>query len=332
MSASRYAAGLMRVAILINPSSGRGRGAALKSPLSAAVRAAGHEPIVAQVGRNASSEDIERALKNAQAVVVCGGDGTLHHATPMLLRAGAALYHYPLGTENLFARHFGMRPRHSALLDALALNVRTRVDVATITVHSPTMSASGGKNADTRIVAGKNNNESIRRHALLMVSIGPDGGIVRRIAAMRTGPISHATYVVPTLREVIKPSLPVLDVEVDGTSLVAGRAGWLVVANCREYGARLNPCPRASMLDGMLDVVFFPANTGAIAGAWAVRSRLRCAQNAVRAKGKLVRIASQGNDPPWQVDGEDGEHGVGPFEATVSVMPGVLEVLGTCVV
>lgn len=311
----------MRVAVLINPTSGRGRGAMLGPLIADALKAEGHEPRVAQVGRSAPVEALYWALDEADVAVIAGGDGTLHHATPMILQFGAAIYHFPLGTENLFARRFGMRADISTLTCAIAHGARTRADVATVTMHTP-------------VKGGAANGEGFRRHALLMMGIGPDGGIVRAIAATRTGPISHATYLLPSLGQFMRPMLPTLSVTVDGVSLLEKRRGWLIVANCREYGGRLDPCPAASMHDGLLDVAFFPASNGVSATLWAARARTRTSRwplpvhgASVIATGRLVRVQSAEADPAWQIDGEHGEHLSGAMDATIGVIPDALSVL-----
>lgn len=311
----------MRVAILINPASGRGRGALLGPLIADALKAEGHDPVLAPVGRSAPIEQLHAALDRAEVAVVAGGDGTLHHATPVIMRFGSAIYHFPLGTENLFARRFGMRADIPMLVRALAAGLRVRADVATVTIHTPRKGDSA-------------NAEELRRHALLMMGIGPDGGIVRAIAAARTGPISHATYVLPSLGQFVKPALPTLSVTVDGVPLMENRRGWLIVANCREYGGRIDPCPEASMHDGLLDVAFFPASNGLSATLWAARARTRTSRWAWPlhgaskiATGRLVRVTSSESDPAWQIDGEHGEHLAGPLDATIGVLPDALSVL-----
>lgn len=309
----------MRVAVLVNPTSGRGRGAMLGPLIADALKAEGHTPRMAQVGRSAPLEPLYAALDEADVAVVAGGDGTLHHATPLIMQFGAAIYHFPLGTENLFARRFGMRADVPTLIRALASSVRSSVDIATVAIHTPRR----GGGSDT-----------LRRHALLMMGIGPDGGIVRAIAASRTGPITHATYIRPSMAQLVRPTLPTLSVTVDGVAMLEDARGWLIIANCREYGGRLDPCPDASMHDGLLDVAFFPATSGISAAVWAARARMRAARSrwpllgASRiATGRVVQVRSADVDPAWQIDGEHGEHLAGAMDATIGVTPRALDVL-----
>ncbi|QKK09344.1 MAG: hypothetical protein HND58_15050 [Planctomycetota bacterium] len=52
-------------------------------------------------------------------MVAVGGDGTVYHALPQLLRSKTPVYHAPAGNENLFAREFGMTANPATLLGAL---------------------------------------------------------------------------------------------------------------------------------------------------------------------------------------------------------------------
>jgi diacylglycerol kinase family enzyme len=109
----------------------------------------------------------------------------------------------------------------------------------------------------------------------IMLSTGPDAAVVRRVAAARTGAISHASYIAPILHEATSPHLPLITLAVDGKTVLERRRGMLVVANAREYAVRINPAHRAVSNDSLLDFVFFPAENALDLVAWLLRSRLR---------------------------------------------------------
>ena len=101
----------MRVVVLRNSFAGRGRGRAKADRLLTALREAGHDPVVLDVRRadgTSFNDELDEALRGAAALIIAGGDGTLHHSAPAAMRAGVPVYHFPLGTENLFARQFRM--------------------------------------------------------------------------------------------------------------------------------------------------------------------------------------------------------------------------------
>lgn len=265
----------MRVLILHNPSSGTGSRRALVDESERLLRADGHE-VSRMAPMDAGAHD---AIAYAELVVLAGGDGTVHHALRAISRSRAAMYHLPLGTENLFARHFGM--------DRHAVTLRRAVANPTIAV----------------IDLGEANGTLFS----LMVSAGPDAGVIHDLASTRNGPISHLTYLAPIRRQLSIRPAP-LWIEADGTTIVEDRPGWAVVANLPDYGMRANPAPRADATDGLLDVVFMPASSTWRAFRWFLAGRWGTAErhpDRVFVRASRVRIAtSQGATAPAQIDGE----------------------------
>ncbi len=269
----------MRIALLHNPAAGRGRGEGLARQFAAGLSAAGHEVRAGDVRTGGALAG--ELIVWSQAVVVAGGDGTLHHLLPLLAGSGRGVYQAALGTENLFAREFGHVAQLGAIVAALEAGHARDVDVGELS-------------------AGEE-----RRSFAIMASLGPDAGVVHRLDATRRGAITHASYLAPTLAELRAPSLPRLTVRVDGRDVVTDRRGMVVVANLRRYALGVNPAPAARGDDGLLDVVFLPAETAVRALANLVACRLglgeRC--GAVRARGARVELTSTPTTPV-QADGE----------------------------
>jgi diacylglycerol kinase family enzyme len=129
---------------------------------------------------------------------------------------------------------------------------------------------------------------------------------------------------------------------VDGQRINQPGPGFVVVANCRQYGWRLNPAGRASMSDGVLDVAYFPANCRRELIGWVVRCRLQwhlCDRRLVYRTGRKVVISSL-SPQKYQLDGDPpgvihelmpegaGEPEEGrAFLLEIEVRPGVLPVL-----
>jgi diacylglycerol kinase family enzyme len=231
------------------------------------------------------------------------------------------MYHLPLGTENLFAREFGMNVAMPTLLAAIDRRDIRRVDV-------------GVANA---------------RWFLLMASVGFDAEVVHALAATRGGSISHLTYVKPIIHTMRTWRPPVLTVEVGGDVLVDAQPGIVVVANSRQYGWRIDPAGRASMSDGLLDVVFLPAKSIPQLLMWVARCRMRqqfANRSLAFAQGKDVLVRCEwpqhyqlDGDPPGVVhellpQGLDArghtptEDETGrPLSLRASICPGLLPVL-----
>jgi diacylglycerol kinase (ATP) len=288
----------VRILTLTNPSAGAGSGAAVVARAMERLRADGHALSTLAVSRGDAESFGRRfgeALSACDALVIAGGDGTVHHALPSIIDAGVPMYHLPLGTENLFARHFRMTRDAGTLGRAIGANAIGLSDVARVCVENDDAARP----------------EWTRRFAIMM-SIGPDASVVKRLAAVRNGPITHLSYVRPILAELARPWLPRVSAWVDGRQIIEHRRGMLVVANSPQYAVRIDPARHAVVDDGKLDVVFLPAESGLAAGWWLARARLgmhlrgsQSSDSAVAARGGEVRVIVDDPKPACQMDGED---------------------------
>lgn len=293
----------MTVVLLGNPRSGRGLAKRLRARFARALGAVGRAVRMLDVDPDQPGGIVNGGLDGAEALVVFGGDGTIHHTAAAAVRTGTCIYHVPAGTENLFARAFGMTRRPGDLIAALARREVQRVDVARWN----------------------------DRMFLIMASTGPDAGIIRRLNRARSWTVGHAAYVAPTLAEMLKPSIAVVTVRVDGRPVVESRRGTLIIANSREYAARLNFARAGDMRDGVLDVVFLPHATAGGAVVWAVRGWAEAffpgvlrRGGAVVGRGVRVEVVTS-DGAPWQVDGELASRGAA--SALLTLQPGALPVL-----
>jgi len=296
----------VKITMLVNPRSGRGRAVLVTQQASDALTRAGHEVVLHQAR---SPGDVA-----CDVLVIVGGDGTVNRSLDSASRMGVPVWHLPLGTENLFARNFGMSIDPGALVRAVEAMSVAAVDLVECCVM-PVAASPPGQPA---------------RLFSLMLSIGPDAGVVRRLSEWRTGTIRHSSYLWPIVNEVISPSLSPMTVEVDGRCVVDDRRGLLVVSNSPEYGVRLNPSPHAVMTDGVMDLVFFPAETSLEVLAWAARSRLGThlrSTRLVRAVGRHIRVRRCGGELPFQLDGEFGGVIGRDQELMIRVLPGAMRVL-----
>ncbi|MDY7107378.1 MAG: hypothetical protein SYC29_01960, partial [Planctomycetota bacterium] len=227
-------------------------------------------------------------------------------------RTGTPLYHYPLGTENLFAREFGYSRSRQQLLLALERREIRHLDL------------------------GIANN----RKFLIMASMGFDAEVTYDLARRRGSSISHLTYLPPILRRFLAWEAPTISVRLDGETIVDRAAGCVVVGNSRQYAMRFDPALRASMTDGRLDVVFFPARSRLELLGWALACRRR---KQLERPGLVYRLGRQVelvSDAPvrYQLDGDVPEaHAPDPEDAAVedgasnlvriSLRPSVLPIL-----
>lgn len=268
----------MNIVVAYNPVSGMGRSRAASAHLQQRLEAAGHTARRLRTALEPPETWLDPALEAADVIVVVGGDGAVRQTARSAARHGTALYQFPGGTENLFAREFHMDRMIARLITGLDRFRTVEADLAEA-------------NGDPLV---------------LMASIGVDAEVVHDLAAQRGASITHASYLMPMLRQFARWSPPRLTVTVDDRRVVDGRCGMVVVANSRQYAWRFDPAWKASMTDGALDVVFLPiSGTASLLGSLAVhvagqQKRLR---RSVYARGRTVRIEC---DEPahFQVDGD----------------------------
>lgn len=286
MSTTEASDGGRRVVVIRNARSGVGNRTRPVDDLVRRLQRDGHAVRVLDAGRELTHERLAGELRasGAQACIVAGGDGTLHYALDALAETGVPVYHMPLGTENLFARQFRMTRDVERVRTALAGSRTSEIDLG--------------------VCNG--------RAFALMFSLGMDSAIVERVASARRAGVRKIDYVLHGLRETLGARIPRVSVRADGQEIVSGRRGLLVVANSRQYAARLDPCRAADMADGLLDVLFFEHSTTLGLAPWLVMTSLGVHTRigrpvSVRARSVHVHIddaGSAGGACPWQIDGE----------------------------
>ncbi len=311
----------MRIALLANSGSGKGQGALVASFVANGLHEMGLGTQLVHIDRTqpTRTRDAARAaLAKCHAAAVIGGDGTVNSMLNELLRAHVPMYHIPLGTENLFARalgtHFGtdyVSNMHQLAAWAQARRTQ-RLDLLELC---------------------ESERASAQALGALMCSIGPDARVVQRLASVRKGPISHASYAHPVLAEAMSPYLPHLRVQVGSTQLANDEQGWLVIASLPTYARGFNPCRDAVATDGLLDVSFFPASSTLDMLLWFGRCLTRrqfetdSAMHGART-ARAERVVVHARSPICaQVDGDVATLGFGQTKLVVRARPGVLPVL-----
>lgn len=188
------------------------------------------------------------------------------------------VYQLPFGTENLFARHFGMTRCFEQLVQAIRNWQVIPMDVG-MAEEEPFLLMAGG---------------------------GFDAAVVHATAAARRGSISRWAYASPIVRTAWNWRAPAWRVMVDGRVVVDDQRGTLIVANCPEYAARLNLAGWADPSDGYLDLCFMPCQRAFGVAAWATRAwvrRLAHSTEIIRDRGRSIILECRGLES-WQLDGD----------------------------
>lgn len=289
----------MRVVCLYNPISGAGRSTTKARAVGEFLRSRGHEIDLIETRREPPEAWLGPRVIGADALVVCGGDGAVRLASSAASRAGVPIHQCPSGTENLFARAFGMRSDPRAIAQAVeAMRIR-------------------------RIDTGDANGEPF----LIMASIGFDAEVVHDLSEHRDGPISHGSYVRPILRQLRSWAAPRIRVVVDGSE-IADTNAFVVVGNLRQYARGLDPARLADPTDGVLDALVFPARGAGSLIRWALEIsagiHLLDRRLAYRV-GESIEIESS-TPVRMQLDGDAAE-GASATRLRIQVRPSSLDVL-----
>ena len=226
-----------RVALIVNPTAGKGAGRVIGEQAGRLLREAGHE-VVDVSGRDyaeARSRAREVIDEGVDVVAVVGGDGMVHLGVNLCGGTATRLAVVAAGTGNDFARNLGLPVRDAGAAVALLDEGRTRqIDLGRVS-HAA---------AGDRWFAG-------------VLGAGFDAVVNARAQRMRW-PHGQMRYNLAVLRElpVFRP-IPYA-VELDGRRIET-RAMLVAVANTTSFGGGMRVCPSADVADGYFDVMIVGA-------------------------------------------------------------------------
>lgn len=271
------------IVIQRNPTSGSGRGRREVLRLLKELQRRGFETRVYHDRARLSRFVNRPAVLNGPAVadrlrclVAAGGDGTISSLVQRHPEFPIAVL--PLGTENLVAKHLGLR------CDGVGL--------ASVIQDGRFLSF------DTGLVGS--------RRFLLMASAGLDAEVVRLLALARTGNISHLSYFLPILTAFRRYQFPELQVKNEQGEVVA-IGSHVLVSNMPEYGMKIPFCPGSNPHDGLLDVRVFKQSGILRTALHVFRTKLGrkdSAEQLVRFRAPMVSLETQDPSVPLQADGD----------------------------
>jgi diacylglycerol kinase (ATP) len=285
------------IALLTNPTAGRGKGARYRDVALTRLRESGF------VVRNLQGRDADEAADLAhgcvadgvEALVVCGGDGLVHLAVQAVTGSGVPLGLIPSGTGNDVARFLGLpRTDPLAAADRIIASRRRTIDLA--------------RCGD--------------RYFVTVLAAGFDAIVNERANAM-TWPRGQMRYNLATLAE-LRTFLPIhYTLELDGET-VQHQAMLVAVGNGPSFGGGLRITEGAELDDGLLDVVVITRMTK----RKLVRSYPRLFTGRIDGVAEYVhrRVRSVTVAGPGIVTYADGER-FGPLPLTIECAPGALEVI-----
>ncbi len=285
------------IALLTNPTSGKGRGAAARAAALPRLRAAGFEV------QDLQGADADEALALAQkavaervwALVVCGGDGMVNLGAQAAAGSETHLGIIPAGSGNDVARYFDLPRRDPA----------AAADRVIASTPCPMDLASSGE-----------------RYFATVMAAGFDA-VVNERANRMTWPRGQMRYNLATLAE-LRTFQPIpYTLDLDGTSMQLA-AMLVAVGNGPSFGGGLRITEGALLDDGLLDVVIIrPMSKGSLVRTY---PKLFKGTHVTHPKYEHHRVRSVTVAAPGIVAYADGER-FGPLPLTVECAPGALSVL-----
>jgi diacylglycerol kinase (ATP) len=294
------------IAVLANPSAGRGRHRGLLPAVLDRLGASGRPVRLLPAD---SSEDAEKACHRAvaegvAAVVAVGGDGTVHQVLQSVAARPVGFGVVPAGTGNDFATGTGVPEDPFAAAEAIAAAIRDGrdrpVDLARMT----------GPEGEVRWYGA-------------VLAAGFDAIVNERANRMRW-PRGPRRYDLAIALETTRLRSRFYQLELDG----ADRSGAYVlvaVGNCPSYGGGLRICPDADPTDGLLDVVT-AAPLGRIALA-RLKPRVRRGTHVTDPLVDAFRARQVRINAEEIIGYADGER-IGPLPLVVDCVPGAVRLLG----
>ncbi len=124
------------IAIVFNPISGSGRARAAAEGLKAALENLGAAVVLIPSEVGSAEQWLRPRMVGVHALVIVGGDGAVRAAAAVAAAAAVPLWHAPAGTENLFARSFGMTLDAEAIARALDAGSVRHIDLGVVMAGS----------------------------------------------------------------------------------------------------------------------------------------------------------------------------------------------------
>lgn len=222
-----------RLALIINPRAGKGRGAQVGAEAEQTLREAGAELSVLRGESAAQTRALAlRAVRDEpDGIVVVGGDGTLTGIADVLADSGHPVTLVPAGTGDDFARALGLPIGDARSAASAALHGHPRrIDLGTVTTQG-------------------------RAHAFLtIVAVGFDAKVSERTNTMRY-PRGRLRYYLAIVIELLRLRPVLFRVSVDDGDEQTAPGTLLAIGNTSSYGGGMRICVGADPGDGALDIV-----------------------------------------------------------------------------
>ncbi len=213
----------MKILLVGNPISGRGRGSRLIDEVFRRLEDAGHEVTIVKTRRRGDARTAA-SRNQADRIAAVGGDGTINEIVNGLAGRQTPIAVVPAGVGNVLVRALALPSRVESVCRAVC-------DGRTIAVDA--------------CLTGEN-------RFLLAAGAGLDARVVHDVAGKRSGTLSYFSYFTPTVRAWMKYAPETFSVEVDGAIISDDAAFFVFERKCREPARQTGSCAGVTPLGDKL--------------------------------------------------------------------------------
>jgi diacylglycerol kinase family enzyme len=278
------------VHLIVNPHSGYGGHRLLLGDVRAEIRRVGRELVEHTTRGPSDATAYARGIADqAGAVLVWGGDGTVNEVASGLAGSDVPILACRAGTENLLAKELRIPGDPRDLVEVLQSGQVVNCDLGRVN----------------------------GRNFLLIIGVGFDGEVVRRLSVTRSGHISHLSYFWPIWRTFWEHDFPRIRVVADGEEIFHD-FGMAFIGNICRYAVGLRVCRDARYDDGLLDLVVFCCREQTrllLHATWTLLRLHPLKGNVIYRQVRGARIESQ-EPVASQVDGDVGP--LAPLEISLA--------------
>lgn len=213
---------------IVNPISGKGKNKLDSQVISSVLNNNDFHVVIktTKYANNAAALTKASILEGANAIIACGGDGTVNEVASQLVDSPILLGIIRLGSGNGLASHLGISPSINEALEVIKQYNNTKIDVGTVNEH----------------------------FFFSNMSLGIGARIINHYTGFKKRQI--VSYLRASFKALLyKSPSQIVDLEIDNFKKTLDPL-VLFVSNSNEMGYNLSFTPKASLQDGKLDVVF----------------------------------------------------------------------------
>jgi len=233
----------MKIGAIVNPVSGRGKARGLWPAIAAVLAAEGAKLDIRETAGDGDAVRLARGFADGSVdlVIAVGGDGTIGAAAAGILgstRPATDFSFVAAGTGSDFARNFAPAPDPRAYAERLLSAPAVPVDAGVMTCEGE-------------------DGRALTRHFINIASFGVSGPIVRAVNGGRRGRVLPGTpvFFLHSVSQLLRYRPRCVGLRLDGIDLFQGPITAVAVSNGRWFGAGMQVAPKASLSDGLFDVV-----------------------------------------------------------------------------